>query len=94
MMDYGVTGLKDLLALKFALVCTIIMGCSNIVGEVSDLLGSQYLDYYQVQSQLVSILHDLDIGKGPRWVGFQFDHYPEHGSKTPTVNDISQYTNI
>jgi len=39
-MDYGVTGLKDLLKLKFALVCTIIMGCSSIVCEVSDLLGS------------------------------------------------------
>jgi len=41
-MDYGVTGLKDLLKLKFALVevCTIIiMGCSSIVCEVSDLLG-------------------------------------------------------
>jgi len=82
MMDYGVTGLKDLLALKFALVCTIIMGCSsNIVGEVSDLLGSQYLDYYQVQSQLVSILHDLDTGKGTRWVGFQV-HHPGHSSNT------------
>ena len=87
MMDYGVTGLKDLLALKFALVCTIIMGCSsNIVGEVSDLLGSQYLDYYQVQSQLVSILHDLDIGKGicfeVKLNRFQF-HHPGHIQNFP-----------
>jgi len=40
---------------------------------------SQYLDYYQVQSQLVSILHDLDAATG-KWMN----------PNVSTENDISR----
>ena len=44
---------------------------------------SQYLDYYQVQSQLVAILHDLDAATGkrdPKWMN----------PNVSTENDISR----
>ena len=69
-LDYGVIGLlKDLLEDGGFEVCFSLLFVQYGLLKCMKFLTcwSQYLDYYQVQSQLVSILHDLDIGKGTLW---------------------------